>query len=148
MATSLFEQMFYPKNLLIMKTEKNLKLSFNLFLFFGWLTVIVFIAAAALSFTGCSLSNGVVFAICLLPVVAYAMYRVYVNNKKLVDPNYKVDMLPHYKSAFCTMLVTFVISLVLIGTGRPIDSVVLLLGVAVYFAGCLTLIAKSKNNRI
>ena len=131
-----------------MKTEKNLKLSFNLFRFFGWLTVVVFIAAVVMSFTECALTSKQVFAICLLPVVAYAMYRVYVNNKKLVDPNYKVDMLPHYKSAFCTMLVTFVISLVLIGTGRPIDSVVLLLGIAVYFASYLTIIAKSKNKQI
>ena len=131
-----------------MKTDKNLKLSFNLFRFFGWLTVIVFIAAAALSFIGCALTSKQVFAICLLPVVAYAMYRVYVNNKKLVDPNYKVDMLPHYKSAFYTTLVTFVFSLVLIGIEKPIDGVALLLGVATYFASYLTIIAKSKNKQI
>ena len=131
-----------------MKTEKNLKLSFNLFRFFGWLTVVMFIFTVILSFTEYTLTDKVAFDICLNPVLAYAMYQVYINNQKRIDPNYKVNMLNHYKSAFYTVIVTFAFSLVLIAIGRHLDVVILILGIATYFASYLTLIAKSKNNQI
>lgn len=133
-----------------MKTEKNLKLSFNLFRFFGWLTVVVYFATTIQWLSQQPILGEwiVEYILPFTPAMAYAMYRTYINNKKRIDPKYKVNMLNHYKSAYYTLIVTFALSLILLFLERFENVATLLLGVATYFASYLTIIAKSKNNQI
>ena len=137
-----------------MKTNKNLKLAFNLFRIFGWLVVLECITSIVLALNGYSLdaeSAKVLMYIFPLPfIVSSGQCVIYRNIRKKADSNYKTDMMPHYRSGYYTVLVLAVLAALSSFIPQQFThvNILFLLGIAVYLTSYLTIVAVTKNDRI